>query len=276
MSNAVLNIYNNTNIVPLTIVPEPVKEVKLTKDGKVKQTKNNRVKGESTEVCPLKSKEEISAVLAVLNRKIEEAHNTVEFSKGRNINHNNQLRNAYRNKLIWLVGISVGIRASDLLELKWSFFFDMDDDGNIVWKEFYRFQPKKTRAKGKYVKLFFNNTVKKAITDYLTAYPITNDSLESYMFTSNRGNHITSQQLWNIICDTAEEAGLKQNVGTHTLRKTWAFHAWHDAADKDKALIMLQKCFNHSSPQTTLIYIGVLDDEIKELYMSVEFGDYDM
>lgn len=271
MSNAICTD-NNTNIIP-----ESVTEFKFTKDGKVKQTKNNRVKGKSTEVYPLKSKEEISAVIRALDRKIEEAHNNVEFSRGWNDNHNNQLRNAYRNKLIWLVGINIGVRASDLLELKWSFFFDMDDNRNIIWHDFYRFMPKKTNSKGKYVKLYFNSALKRAIEEYLAVYPITKDSLDSYMFTSNRGNHITSQQLWNIICDTATKADLKQNVGTNTLRKTWAFHCWHDAADKDKALVMLQKCFNHSSTQATLIYIDalddeILDDEIRELCMSIGLG----
>ena len=42
--------------------------------------------------------------------------------------------------------------------------------------------------------------------------------------------------------------------------------------DKSKALTILQKCFNHSSVETTLKYIGLLDSEIKEMYNSIELG----
>ena len=36
----------------------------------------------------------------------------------------------YRNALMFVIGINVGLRASDLLELKWSQIFD--EDGSIA------------------------------------------------------------------------------------------------------------------------------------------------
>lgn len=266
MNSSAALVENKNKVVQFTVVNGKTikKEPKKTKAGEVKKTKSNKEAGVSAEVFALKSKDEISSIIQYLNQKIDDA--TTE----------NKKKLAYRNKLIWLVGMNIGIRASDFLELKWSFFFDIDTDGNIEYHPYYSLQPEKQRKQKKFVKLFFNNTLKKAIEEYLSVYPITKDELDDYMFTKTKGGHITTQQLWNVICDTAEGAGIKQNVGTHTLRKTWAFHCWHDAKDKNKALIILQKCFNHSSPQTTLGYIGVLDSEVEDMYNSVELGLDDM
>lgn len=275
-SNAVRK--ENTTIVPFAAIKGGKQEqkIKLTKDGEVKKTKSNKEVGKSSEVFALKSEEEINAILEVLNRKIADAIAKVEETNGEKPMPIKQKRNAYRNKLVWLIGMNVGIRASDLLVLKWSFFFDINEDNSLEWHPYYSLQPQKQRKQHKFVKLYFNQTVKKAIEDYLEIYPITKTELDSYIFTNDKGNHITTQQLWNVICDTAKEAGLVQNVGTHTLRKTWGFHCWHNAKDKDKALIILQKCFEHSSPQTTLRYIGILDSEIEDMYNSIELGLQDM
>ena len=241
------------------------KEVKFTKEGRVKLTRNNKQAGKSSEVFALKSTDEIKRIVLVLNSKIEEAHDRVVETYGEKPMPILQLRNAYRNKMMWLVGLNIGIRASDFLVLKWSFFFDMKDDGTIEWKPYYSLLPQKQGKKQKFVKLYFNSTLKQAIMDYLKMYPITQKQIDDYMFTNDRGEPITKQQLWNIIKDTATEAGIEQNVGTHTLRKTWAYHSFYNANDKKKALIILQNCFNHTDPQTTLAYIGVMPEIMEKL-----------
>ena len=53
-------------------------------------------------------------------------------------------------------------------------------------------------------------------------------------------------------------------MGTHTLRKTFAYH--HYKQFKDVAL--LQKILNHSSPSITLNYIGIAQEEIDCSYLS--------
>lgn len=53
-------------------------------------------------------------------------------------------------------------------------------------------------------------------------------------------------------------AGVTTAIGCHTLRKTFGY--WHYKQYKDVA--MLQKIFNHTTPEETLIYIGVTDEQI--------------
>ena len=229
--------------------------------GKQEKTRNalDNMAGKDSEVYAFKTKEEISAMIDVFDNHINEAAN------------DNQRQIACRNKMLFVIGINVGIRGSDLRTLQWSFFFEKDSNGNLKFRDFYTLQPMKQRKQKKYVKLHFNQSVKQAITKYVEEYPIEN--LNDYMFASRKGDEpINVRSLWRIIKEAANEAGIQQNIGSHSLRKTFGFWCWHQAEDKNKALVILQQIFNHSSTQVTSKYIGILDDEMKDMFNSIELG----
>lgn len=261
LNNATIPMGDYSRIVPFEIIQgkSVKKEVKYNKDGSIKKTKCNKIAGKDSEVYAFRTKEEIAAMLRVFDKYIEEASN------------NEQMQIAHRNKLLFLVGINIGIRASDLRTLKYSFFFDKQNDGTLKFKKFYVLQPMKQRKQKKFVKLFFNQTVQTAINNYISIYPIEN--LDDYLFPSRKGDEpIIVQSLWRIIKDAAVEAGIEQNIGSHSLRKTFGFWCWHNSEDKNKALVILQQVFNHSSTQITAKYIGILDDEIEDMFNSIELG----
>ena len=62
---------------------------------------------------------------------------------------------------------------------------------------------------------------------------------------------------YKILRDAAAHVGL-ENIGTHTLRKTFGYHFYKQY----KNVALLQKIFNHSDPQVTLRYIGIDQDEM--------------
>lgn len=229
--------------------------IKYNKDGSVDKRHSNKVAGVSSEVYPFTSVEEIKAMIDVFNARIENAPDE------------NKKQIACRNKMLFLIGINIGVRASDLCGLQYSFF--INNDGSF--KDGYSLKPKKTRKTGKFVKLYFNQTVKKAIADYLELYPI--EDLNDYLFKSRKGDGAISERgLWKIVVDAAAEAGIEKNVGSHTLRKTFGYHVWHNAEDKEKALVMLMAIFNHSSVATTKKYIGIMDEEIEEVFNNLNLG----
>ena len=259
VNNTAIVPSNGSNIIELKVVNGKIgkkEAVKYNKDGSVCKIKNNKKAGESSEVYAFKTKEEIADMLNVLNKHIE---NAVDKE---------QKQIWCRNKLLFLIGINIGIRASDLRSLKWSFF--LNEDG--TFKDVYILQPMKQKKYGKFVKLYFNQTVKRAVQNYLFTYPY--EDIDEYLFTSRKGNEpIDVRSLWRIISNVAKEAGIKQNVGSHSLRKTWGYWCWHNAEDKNKALVIIQKCLGHSSTQVTLRYIGVQDKEIADIYYSIELGE---
>ena len=253
---AVASVVDYSNVIPFRVIKSNKQE-----ENKPKRP-NNKVAGEPSEVYAFKTKEEISAMIEVLDKHIVEATNE------------DQKWIANRNKMLFIIGINVGIRGSDLRTLKWSFFFDKQSDGSLKFKESYKFMPMKTRKHKKYVNIAFNKAVRQAVYNYVSEYPIKN--LDDYLFASRVGNNpITVDCLRKVIKNTASEAGIEQNIGSHSLRKTFGFWCWHEACDKNKALVILQQIFNHSSTQTTARYIGILDDEVKDMFDSIDLG-FDM
>ena len=65
--------------------------------------------------------------------------------------------------------------------------------------------------------------------------------------------------------EIAKACGLKQNIGTHTLRKTFGY--FHYQSNHD--IVFLQRLFGHSSALITMRYIGIADEEEKKAYHAV-------
>lgn len=222
------------------------KEIKLKKDGTPKNTPCNSIKGDPHEVYSIKDKEMVKAFGNYFKNKEEEA----ERPEWKQI--------AARNYLMWVVGINVGLRASDLRDLTWGDVFNDDN----TFQDGIRIQEKKT---GKFKTFFFNKHAMEAITEYVNKYePYI--SKDTHVFRSREGGAIEVRTICGIIKEAAEACGFNKNTGSHTLRKTFGYH-WYMGHQNDvNALTHLQRLFSHSSPQVTLAYIGIEDEESKKYY----------
>lgn len=251
------NIVERDNLIELKVINGKISEkekVRYNKDGSVRKTRVNNGAGVSTEVYPFTT-EEIKAVIETFNKRIETAPDE------------NKRQIAYRNKLLFLVGINLSLRISDMLTLRWNFFLNND----MSFKENYRIQPKKTRKTGKFVTLYFNETVKRAITEYIEKYPI--EDMNEFVFKSRKGNGAISEKgAWDVVVGAAKEAGVTHNVGTHSLRKSFGYHVWHNAEDKEHALVLLMTIFNHSSLVSTKKYIGIMNEEVEDVFNELNLG----
>ncbi|WZL71419.1 site-specific integrase [Clostridiaceae bacterium 35-E11] len=160
-------------------------------------------------------------------KKIEEMKNTL-------------LKSGYKNYLLFVAGINTGLRISDILNLK---VYDVKNRSHIVINE------KKT---GKEKRFLINGSLRKDFERYIL-YMYDDD----YIFQSRKGKNrpISRVQAYRILNKAAEQVGI-QEVGTHTLRKTFGY--WHYQIYKDVAI--LQDIFNHSAPSITLRYIGINQD----------------
>lgn len=259
MSNLAYNIYNkqDDNIIEFDFVnkKEVVPEPEPVADGKY----DNRA-GKKCEVYAFRTDEEIKAMLDVFDKHIAEAQNGT------------QRMLACRNKMLFVIGINIGIRASDLRLLTWDFFFEKMPDGSLKFRDRYNLRPKKTSKTNKYVELKFNSTVYKIIDWYASMYPI--EDIKDYVFKSRQGNDaITVNAMWRVIKNAAKDAGIQQNIGTHSLRRTFCRRVYDNAIDKSQALIVLQKILNHSSSAVTLAYLGILNDEIDDVFDNLNLGE---
>ena len=159
-----------------------------------------------------------------------------------------------RDHVLFTLGINSGLRVSDLLKLKVSDV--LDEKGRV--KNRITVREKKT---GKTKTFPFSDTVIKALKDYLL------DPLpEMALFPSRKGGGpITRQQAYRIINDAAKTVGIKDKIGTHTLRKTFGYHAYIAGVDVTR----IQSLLNHASPKETLRYIGITQDELDDVYMNL-------
>lgn len=159
----------------------------------------------------------------------------------------------YRDYLLFVLGINSGLRVSDLLALRWEDL--MDEDG---------VKPRlhiKERKTGK-VRLFsINKASKEALTYYLGVTGLT-PSPQEFVFASREGaGPISRVRAYQMLNEVAEQVGLKEKIGTHTLRKTFGYHAHRQGA----SIEVLQKVFGHSAPSITMRYLGITQDTIDEV-----------
>jgi len=163
-----------------------------------------------------------------------------------------------RDYLLFTIGINTGLRISDLLKLKLSDVMDhkCKAKDNIYIRE------KKT-GKEKVFKM--NKIAKEAIKEYIIS--LNNYDLDWYLFKSKKGNNkaISRIHAYDILNDVAKEVGIKDKIGTHTLRKTFGYHA----RMKGVGIEILQKIFNHSAPGITMRYIGIAQDEMEDVYLDL-------
>ncbi|PRX19645.1 phage integrase family protein [Orenia metallireducens] len=146
-------------------------------------------------------------------------------------------KSSYRDYLLFVIGINTGLRISDILNLKVS---DVKDKDHIIINE---------DKSGKEKKYLINPQLRKEIDKY-----IINMKDWQHLFQSQKGHNqpISRVQAYRVLKKAAKELRIN-DVGTHTLRKTFAYHHYL----KNRDLALLQDLFNHSSPSLTLNYIGI-------------------
>lgn len=161
-----------------------------------------------------------------------------------------------RDYCLFILGINSGLRISDLLNLQVS---DLVNEKGKV-KDRITIREKKTNKNKDFP---ISDTAKKAIDLYLQSRE--SIASEPLFISRKRRGFLKRQRVYRIINDAARSVGIKEKIGTHTLRKTFGYHAYQ--AGKDITLI--QKLLNHSSPRETLTYIGITQDDLDDVYLNL-------
>lgn len=175
----------------------------------------------------------------IKNKKQIEAMKT--YLRGQNI----------RNYLLLVLGINSGLRISDLLQL------NIED---VYKQERIQLREQKT---GKFKDFPLSDTCKKAIQEYVKE---TRRS-SGFLFMSRKGNKpISRVQAYRILNGAAKQIGMKEAIGVHSTRKTFAYHAYQSGVD----ITRIQKLLNHSSSHVTLSYIGITKQELDDIYINLK------
>lgn len=176
-------------------------------------------------------------------------------------------RNGGRNQLMLTMGIGLGLRISDLCELRWMNF--LDEDGKYRDRTYVI-----ERKTGKINGLIITNAVKLAINTYRLERPGTIRP-DDYILISQKSSSNDTQKparesrtsfqnsLSMILLKAGKELGFEEKLSSHSLRKTFvsvveANYASNYAMDR---LTVVQSLLNHSDATTTMRYTGILEKE---------------
>jgi len=159
-----------------------------------------------------------------------------------------------RNYLLFVAGVNLALRISDLLSLRVKDI--LDKQGNI--KEFIHLKEQKTKRQ---VKIKLNETVKEALNYYLNKARVTDP--DQYLFKSERGSRpLDRVRAWGLIQKWTKEVGLNgERYGTHTLRKTWGYQARKQGISIEK----INEKLGHKSVIVTKRYIGISQEEVNKM-----------
>jgi site-specific recombinase XerD len=116
-----------------------------------------------------------------------------------------------RDWLLFTLGINSALRVSDLLRLIQSDVYD--DRGHAL--DAVRIRERKTGKE----KLFrLNQSARKALEQYIRAVGHNSDA---YLFRSRNGKNrpISRMQAWELLKNAAKTVGVKEAVGTHSVRR---------------------------------------------------------
>lgn len=174
----------------------------------------------------------------------------------------------YQDYMLFVVGTNMGLRYSDLCKLRFSDF--MNSAGQFFDEIPPRLETKTANRKRKSNRhIYINNAVREVITLYLE---LNDCCVNDFLFPScrDRSKPITYSYMNKQIKRIAYEAGVEGKFGTHSLRKTFGYQYMKTHPNDPNALYKLQKIFDHASPETTLAYIGITAEDIREVYMNLD------
>ena len=128
-----------------------------------------------------------------------------------------------RDLLLFVLGTNSGLRISDILAL---------NVGDVKNKT------------GKFKKFPINTKLKSIIDEYTK-----NRTNDEPLFKTKFNNRLERVGAYMMLKKVSQKAGIEENIGTHTLRKTFGYHHYKQFKD----IAILQKIFNHSFCKKFLI-----------------------
>ena len=140
-----------------------------------------------------------------------------------------------RDSFMFTLGINVGLKISDILDLKVK---DVRDKESVTVIE---------KKSGKEKTYPIDRTLQEVIHNYTEEM-----DPESWLFPSRKGDKpISRVQAHRILSEAGDQLGV--DISTTSMRKTFGYHYFQRTGDIKK----LQELFNQSAPSTTRKYLNL-------------------
>jgi integrase len=157
-----------------------------------------------------------------------------------------------RNYILFLIGITTGYRAGDLVGLKVRDAKEAIRHGYFLIQEGKKYNSKNIRQKNRKPR---QAEIIPKVARELKCY-IKDKRDYEWLFPSRKGGSIGVQAISNILKDAAAYFGIK-GITAHSMRKTYAYKIYMDSG---KDVVAVKELLGHSSIEETKLYLG-LDQE---------------
>ncbi|MGL4761868.1 MAG: tyrosine-type recombinase/integrase [Sarcina sp.] len=157
-----------------------------------------------------------------------------------------------RDYVLFMTGIYLGRRITDMLSFK------VRDVRN---KNYIYFREGKT---SKEARIAINDDLRRIYKEYTKGMKD-----YEYLFKSRQGKnkHISRQRVWQILNEAAEYFEYRENIGCHTLRKTFGYWLYKETKDA----VAIKDLLNHSDISITKRYIGITQDSKDSIVRGLSF-----
>ncbi len=166
----------------------------------------------------------------------------------------------YNWEMFCMVAFSTGCRSSDVLNLRWL---------DVVGKEQLTVCEKKT---GKVRRIPFSPSVQRSFKKVWeaagmpnkTEYIMKSDTAPDKPYTIQHVNRKLKMMKFRYRINIG-------NFSTHTFRKTFGRYIYDTKGRTPESLMLLCQIFKHSNPRTTMVYLGITQKEINDVYSTIRF-----
>ena len=162
----------------------------------------------------------------------------------------------------FLIGCNIALRAGDLLRLRFDEFGDKAKFINLKEQKTKKFKripiTPVVRAAVKRLDAYYKSKQFYKTKVFVPVYLFQSTSKRAY----NLCQPVGIQWLSEVFKKGARKLELGYNVNTHSMRKTWGYHAYEGGQD----IAYIQAAFNHANQRITLAYIGVTRSAIEQMY----------
>lgn len=164
-----------------------------------------------------------------------------------------------RDYILFILGISTGYRAGDLVELRIRDIKEALDNDYIEILENKKVNSKNIREENIKPRIV---PIPEKLAKILKAY-VKNKKDYEYMFQSRKGcnSHILVSHVSRILKRVGETFGLK-NITAHSLRKTYAYKLY---TESNYEIYAIKEMLGHSSIEETKHYIGLDKEKYEKL-----------
>lgn len=220
------------------------KETRFNKDGSVDKRIPNKVAGESSYVEAL-TKDEVNFIIDYFVNRINSASD------------NTKRKVWFRNLVMFVFNISIPLMPSEFTNLKYKDVFDNKDNPKSIEMKLNRFH------KDESIFIPLRKIASELLVYYRNCFDLNfNDNADDYLFIS-RNHHVVTMKTWgNILKESAEAVGIKKNINSESIRKTYGLNIYKTSKNKIKAIQFLGEIWGHQREAQIIKYLNLVKTEV--------------